>query len=129
MKEKEVNLESWPAKIPTSFGPVWPIATDQGYFELSMGLGLFTLGRLVSGKEVNIEPGQPAFLLWTLSFHTMYFLSFSICFYQVISAMSLVLEVLLSTRVSCVMSMYLGHIGLSPEVPVSLPPVSPSMVS
>lgn len=67
IRENEGNLGSWPVRISTlrtlalRIHSVWPMATDQGYFEFSMGLVLFTLGKFwFQKREVSIEPGQPA---------------------------------------------------------------------
>lgn len=49
MKEKEGNSGSWPVRISTfkiqalRIQSVWPMATDQGYFEFSVGLVLSLL--------------------------------------------------------------------------------------
>lgn len=70
MRETEGNSGSWPVRISTlktqalRIQSVWPMATEQGYFEFSMGLVLFTLGRFWFQKrktvlsQVSQNPGS-----------------------------------------------------------------------
>lgn len=57
---EEGNSGSWPVRISTlrtlalRIQSVWPMATDQGYFEFSMGLVLFTLGKFWFQKRKSV---------------------------------------------------------------------------